>query len=294
MKKKTKSGQIVLHSVFIILTLMYLLPFLLVVSISFSSEAAILKEGFSLIPRDFTLDAYKMVFKNSEQIINSYRTTIIFSVVATALSLLVMGLMAYAMARPNYMFNRFLSLYVLFTMFFNGGMIPTYILIMKTLHLGDTIWVYIWPTLVGAYNLMILRTNYRSLPYELIEAAKMDGANELFICFRVAMPLTLPAFASVGFMYFVQKWNVWNASLLYIKKRTDLYSLQYLLQRILNDASYMQEAIDQGLIDATNVVIPSESLRYALAMVAAGPVLVIFPLFQKYFAKGLTIGGVKG
>lgn len=291
-KKRLGKGQIALHAVFIVLVLMYIIPFILVISISFSDETSLIRNGYSLIPHVFSLEAYKMVFNNPAQIFQSYKVTIIFTVTATALSVLVMGVMAYPLSRPNFRFRGPLSFYVLFTMLFSGGMVPTYLLIVKYLHMDNTIWVYILPGLVSAYNLIIIRTNYRSLPEELIEAAKMDGATELYICFKIVMPLCKPVLASVGFLFFVAKWNDWNTALLYI---TDpkLYSLQYLLQKILNEAEFLKQLAESGELMGGEVF-PSESYRYAMALVAAGPVLCVFPFFQKYFAKGMTLGGVKG
>ena len=169
---------------------------------------------------------------------------------------------------------------------------PSYLLIVRYLHLNDTMLVYIFPGLVSAYSVMIIRTNYRSIPYELIEAAKVDGASELFICFRIVMPLSKPVLASIGFLFLVDKWNDWMTSMLYIRD-PKLYSLQYLLQRILNEAEYLRQLADTGALMGGEVF-PTESFRYAMALVAAGPVLLIFPFFQKHFAKGMTLGGVKG
>ena len=236
--------------------------------------------------------AYKMVFSDPTQIFYSYRTTIIFTAVSTFLAVVVMGVMAYPLSRPNYRFNRPVSFFVLFTMLFSGGMVPSYLLIVKYLHLNNTMWVYILPGLVSAYNLIIIRTNYKSLPVELIEAAKIDGAGELYICFRIVMPLCKPVLASIGFLFLVNKWNDWNTALLYITK-PELYSLQYLLQKILKEAEYLKQLAETGQLMGGEVF-PSESFRYAMAMVAAGPVLCIFPFFQKYFSKGMTLGGVKG
>ncbi len=291
-KEKIKTGQIVLHAAFIILTAAYIIPMLLCVSISFTDENALVTYGYSLIPKELSFDAYALVFKNPTQILSAYRTTIIFTVISTALAILVMGLLAYPLSRPNYKYRSLLNFYVFFTMLFSGGMVPSYLLITKYLHLNDNIWVYILPGLVSAYNVMIIRTNYSSLPYELIEAAKVDGATELFICFRIVMPLCKPALASIGFIFLVNKWNDWMTSLLYIRD-LDLYSLQYLLQRILKESEYLKQLAETGSIIG-EVVFPTESFRYAMAIVAAGPVLVVFPFFQKHFAKGMTLGGVKG
>ena len=292
-KKKTKiRGQVALHILFLLMTMAYIVPFLLVISVSLTDETALIVNGYNLIPSKFSTRAYEMVFNDPTQILNSYRTTIIFTAVATFLAVLIMGIMAYPMSRPGYRHNRFVSLFVLFTMLFSAGMVPSYLLIVKYLHLNNTIWVYILPGLVSAYNLIVIRTNYKSLPNELIEAAKIDGAGELYICFKVVMPLCKPVLASIGFLFLVNKWNDWMNSMLYIKK-PELYSLQYMLQKILQEAEFLRQMADAGTLNAGEVF-PTESYRYAMALVAAGPVLCVFPFFQKYFAKGMTLGGVKG
>ncbi len=292
LKKKLPVGQIALHCIFIVLVLAYLLPFLMIISVSLSDEQSVIRDGYSLIPKVFTTAAYEMVFSNPAQIIRSYIVTIFFSVTATVLAVLVMGLMAYPLARSEYRHRKFVTFYVLFTMLFSGGLVPTYLVITKYLHLKDNILVYILPGLVSAYNLIIIRTNYKSLPNELIEAAKLDGGSELYICFKIVIPLCKPVLASIGFLFFVNKWNDWNTAVLYIRD-PDLYSLQYLLQRILRELQYLKTLASTGMLMG-NEVFPAESFRYAMAVVAAGPVLCIFPFFQKFFTKGLTLGSVKG
>ncbi len=293
-QKKFSAGQLILHIVFILLCACYILPFILVVSVSFTDESVIIQEGYKLIPTKISTAAYEMIFNNPTQVINSYRTTIIFTAIATALAILAMGIMAYPMSRRNFKFGKPLAFYVLFTMLFSGGMVPSYLLITRYLHLKNSIWVYILPGLISAYNLIVIRTNYKSLPEELIEAAKLDGASEIFICFKIVMPLCKPVLASIAFLFLVGKWNDWNTAMLYIDDPT-LYSLQYMLQKILNEIQFLRQLAQAGMASMEQLkAIPSESFRYAMAMVAAGPVLIVFPFFQKYFAKGMLIGGVKG
>ena len=291
-KRKTYGGQIVLHFTFILMTLCYLVPFLLVIAVSFTDEMSLLVDGYRLIPKKISLKAYELVFNDPTQLLNSYRTTIIFTAISTFLSVLVMGIMAYPLSRPGYRHHKFVTAYVLFTMLFSAGMVPNYLLIVRYLKLNNTIWVYILPGLVSAYNLIVIRTNYRSLPDSLVESAKLDGASELRICFQIVMPLCKPVLASIGFLFLVGKWNDWMTSMLYIRE-PELYSLQYLLQKILQEAQYLQQLADAGMLNSGEVF-PTESFRYAMAMVAAGPVLCVFPFFQKYFAKGMTVGSVKG
>ena len=293
-KLKKRRGQIVLHIAFIIISIIYIIPLLLVVSASFTDENLLIKGGFGLLPKGFTTEAYSMVFRNPTQLLKSYGTTIIYSFTGTFLSILVMAVMAYPLARKNCVFRKPVNFIVLFTMLFSGGMVPTYILNSRYLHLDNTIWIYILPGIVSAYNLFIIKTGYVSIPDELIEAAKVDGASEFYICFKIMIPLAKASLATVGFLILVSKWNDWMTSSIYIRN-PNLYSLQYLLQRILNETEYMKQMVAEGTITMElGEVLPSESLRYAIAMVAAGPMLVIFPFFQKYFVKGMTIGAVKG
>ena len=291
-KKGSVKGQMALHIIFILIVVVYLLPFLMVISVSFTDEKALLQEGYQLIPAKVSTAAYEMVFRNPAQILNSYKTTILFTAVSTVLAVLIMGLMAYPLSRPNFRFRKAASLYVLFPMLFSGGMVPSYLLITKYLHLNNSLWVYIFPSLISVYSLIIIRTTYQNLPDELLEAARIDGASELFICFKIVMPLSKPVLASIGFLFLVGKWNDWNTSLLYIRK-PELYSLQYMLQKVLREAEYLKQLADTGLL-MEEAVFPTESFRYAMAIVAAGPVLLVFPYFQKYFTKGMTLGGVKG
>lgn len=290
MKGKRKSGQIILNIVFILLIICYIYPFLMVISVSLTEETALYQNGYQLIPEEVSTLAYELVFRNPGQMIQAYLVTIIFTLTATLLSALVTSLLAYPLSRQNFIWKKPLSFLVFFTMLFSGGLVPTYLLITKVLHLNDTIWVYILPGLVSAYNVMIVRTNYRSLPEEMIEAAKLDGASELRICFQIVIPLCKAGIASVAFLFLVAKWNDWMTSMLYIRN-PDLYSLQYLLQRLLRETDFLRNSLN-GLDAGTTP--PLETLRFAMALVAAGPVLVIFPFFQKYFTKGMTLGGVKG
>ena len=290
MRRKKSKGQIALHIVFLMLMVIYILPFVCLVSSSFTDETALIQNGYSLFPSEFSLEAYKAVFRTPMKMIKAYGVTITFTLAATFLSTVVMSLLAYPLSRPNFIWRKQLNFFVYFTMLFSGGMVPSYLLIRNVLHIDDTILVYILPGLVSAYYVMIIRTSYRAIPDELVEAAKIDGARELYICFKVIIPLSKASIASVAFLFLVEKWNDWMTSMLYIRN-PDLYSLQYLLQKLLREADALKNYTGLGMSSELN---PTETLRFAMAIVAAGPVLVIFPCFQKYFTKGMTLGGVKG
>ena len=293
-KLKKNMGQIILHGIFIIISLIYVVPLLLVISASFTDEKILLTEGFSLFPRGLTAEGYEIVFQNPAQILWSYATTITYSVIGTFFSVLIMALMAYPLVRKNFRLRKPINFFVLFTMLFSGGMVPGYILNVRYLHLDDSIWIYILPGLISAYNLFVIKAGYMSVPDELIEAGKIDGANEFYICFKIMIPLSKATLATVAFLILVGKWNNWNTSAMYIQN-PKLYSLQYLLQRILNEATYLQQLASDGtVVIDTNDMMPLETLKYCMAMVAAGPMLAVFPFFQKYFVKGMTIGAVKG
>ena len=294
--------KILIHLFFILLSLTFIIPMILVISISFSSEASVTaanSAGYSLFPKEFSLDAYRLAFKNPDKIVKGYIVTISESVLGTFLSCAVCGMIAYPLSRSSFAYKGPITFLVFFTMLFSGGMIPTYIIYTRWYHLADNFWVYILPGLSGgAWNTLMIRTFFKSLPESLFESAKIDGAKELTIFFKIAVPLSKPVFATVGFMMLIGKWNDWNTSLLYIRNE-DLYTLQYFLQRILNEAQFLKNLAENPLfsgsnIDTTQFTAPAETLKNALCVIAAGPMLMVFPFFQKYFSKGMTIGAVKG
>lgn len=292
--KKTKNirGQLFLNLFFIIFSMAIVLPFVILVSISLSNEGDIVEYGYSIFPRHIDFAAYKYVFANSKSILNGYKVTIIYSVIATVLSVLIQSMCAYPLSKRKLRGKRGISFYLYFTMLFSGGMVPTYILITQYLHLGDTIWVYIIPSLVSPWNVFMMRTFFSGLPYEIFESMKVDGASEYNIFFKTVLPLSKPVLATIALLTFLGKWGDWNTSMLYINNES-LYSLQYLLQRILQNMDLLKQM--QGFSQATSAVeVPSETVRMAMAVIVAGPALVIFPFFQKYFVKGLTVGAVKG
>lgn len=300
--RKGQRYKIFIHLFFTLLTLCFILPVVMVVSISFSSEAAVTSTtgGYSLFPREFTVNAYKSAFGNEKELINAYKVTIAQAVLGTALQLIVAGMIAYSLSRSSFAYKKPITFVVFFTMLFGGGTIPTYIVYSNYYHLRDTFWIYILPGIAGgAWNTLMIRTFFKGIPESLFESARLDGASEFRCFWQIALPLSKPVFATVGFMTLVAKWNDWNTSLIYIRNET-LYTTQYLLQRILNDAQFIKEMaesnmlLNAGLSLEDIVAQPSETLKYAMCVIAAGPMLVVFPFFQKYFVKGTTVGAVKG
>lgn len=293
-KKRYAWGQIALHVFFIALCFCYIYPFLLVISISLDKNAG--ASGFRIFPSEISLAAYEQVFANPERIFRAYGVTMFYSVVATLGALVVMSMFAYALSRREYKYRNIVTFLLFFTTLFNGGMVPSYIVNSGLLHLNDTIWIYILPSLLSAWNVIVIRSFFQGLPEGLCEAARIDGASEFRICFQIMIPLAKPALASVGFLAFIGHWNQWSITQIYIRN-PELYSLQYLLQLILKSEDELKQMVQLGQmsqVEMLDKLRSMEPLRYAMAVVATGPMLFVFPVFQKYFAKGLTLGSVKG
>ena len=292
MKKSNALGQGILTVVLTLLCLGIFIPFWILVSVSFSSEADISYYGYRLIPKNFDLSAYQYVFKHPATILNSYKVTAIFSTAGTILSVVMVSLFAYPLSRSIFKIRNKLSMFIYFTTMFGGGLVPMYILITQYLHLDNTIWVYIIPGAFSVWSAFVMRTFFMGIPGEIIESAYMDGASEFKILFQIVYPLSTPVLATMALGGFLGKWNDWNTSMLYIDD-SKLYSLQYMLQRIIQNITLLQNN-ESAAQFADDMKIPAETVRMAMAVVVAGPVLFIFPFFQKYFTKGMVLGSVKG
>jgi putative aldouronate transport system permease protein len=292
---KSKRANLPVNIFFIIFSLGFIIPFILIISSSITDEQTLITEGYKLIPHKFSLEAYKYVMKSPGQLLNSYKVTIFYSLVATALSMVVMTLMAYPLSRASYKYKKPVTFFIIFTMLFSGGLIPTYILMTKYLHLQDNIWVYILPNLANAFHIIVIRSFFQGLPPSLVESAKIDGARELQVFYKIVLPLSKPVIATVSLLNLLARWNDWNTALIYIRSK-ELFSLQYLLQQILREVQFIKDMAESAPVAGISInltQLPSETIRFALCIVAAGPMLIIFPFFQKYFAKGLTVGAVK-
>lgn len=289
-ESKIKENSITL--IFAVVCLLFIIPVVLLFSISFSKESDIAAYGYSLIPKTISFDAYKYLFNNPKQLIDAYIVTFEFTIMRTVLSLLLMSMCAYALMRKDFKGRKFVSFYLYFTCLFSGGLVPSYILITQYLHLQDNIWVYILPSLIAPMYVFMIRTNFQSLPNEVVESARVDGAGDYRIFFQIILPLSKPVLATVALFTFLGSWNDWNTSMLYINNRDDLISLQYLMQRLLMNIELLKDPSIAAYMG--NVEVPAETTRMAMAVVTTGPVLVVFPFFQKYFTKGMTVGSVKG
>ncbi len=282
----------IISLVFIVVSLCCVIPLLYIVSASFTSEASLSINGYSLFPKDFSMMAYEYIFRTPKQLINSYGVTIFVTIVGTAFSLLFTSMLGYVIARKDFKFHSLLSFLVLFILLFNGGMVPTYILINNYYHLSNSVFAMILPYIIMPWHVFLMKNFFADSPLSLIEAAKIDGAGEIRIFFQIIAPISKPGFAAVGLLIAFTYWNDWWLSLMYITDAS-LYSLQYYLYSVMNNITFLTQALQVGIsVDSSNL--PSESARMALCVLAAGPMLVIFPFFQKYFVKGLAVGAVKG
>ena len=281
------------HVVLIVFSLMAVLPFILLISASLTEENAALKYGFGFIPKVFSLAAYKYISYQSKMIIRAYGITIFTTVIGTSVGLTMTSMLGYGLSKdiPG---RRILNFFVVFTMLFNGGLVPTYLVYTKYLHLGNTIWALIIPSLLmNAFHVMLVRNYFStSIPESLIESAKLDGASEMMIFRAIVLPLSKPIMATIGLMLALSYWNNWTNGLYYLDD-TSLYSIQNVLNAINNNIIAINSVSNMGLAINKSEV-PALTARMAIAVIGIVPMLCIYPFFQKYFVKGITIGAVKG
>ena len=267
------------------------IPFLLVVIGSFTNESEIIREGYRLFPRRLSLSAYRLVFEHPGAIVRAYGITLIVAVTGVSLGLLFMSMGAYVLGRPDFRYRNVFSFSIYLTMLFPGGLVPLYLMVVSLFQWKNNLLALILPAMMVPVWIFILRTFMQSIPFELIESGKVEGASEYTIFFRIILPLSKAGQAVIGLFALLFYWNNWRLALLFLSRRS-LYPIQYLLYTILQDTM----AADSLLADMNLPVAetPQESLKLALAVIATLPVLFAYPFVQRYFVKGITIGAVKG
>lgn len=295
MKIKTTADTVVLDIIGYVvlgaLGLFCLLPFIMLVSGSFTDENTILTEGYSLIPRQFSLEAYRVAFAIPKIIVNAYGVTIFVTVVGTALSLFLITMTAYVIARKDFPLRNAVSFFFYFTTLFSGGLVAYYILVIKYYRLQDNILVLILPALFNVFYLLMMKNFItQSIHEALIESAKIDGAGDFKIFISIVFPLLTPALASIGLFIALGYWNDWYNAMLFLREEK-LYPLQYVLYRILTTAQNMDLVASDAKI---NMKVPKESIKLVMTVIATGPIIFAYPFVQKYFVKGVTLGAVKG
>ena len=289
-QKKWGIGQVILAACVLLLVSTCVFPFLNVIAISLSSKSAILRGDVNFIPKEFTCLAYDVIFKD-QSMIQSLFFTVELTVIYTAMAMMLTILLAYPLSRERLKGKRFFTLMVMFTMYFSGGLIPTYLNI-RNLGMIDTIWALILPGVISTYNVVIMKSFFLGLPRELEEAATIDGANDFQVLFRIILPLSLPSIATLSLFYAVGKWNSFSDALYYINSRS-LQPLQLKLYYLIKGITSVEISMVEGnAADAGRNV--SESIESASIIFATLPILAVYPFIQKYFVQGATIGAVKG
>ncbi len=292
--KSEKRFQVIIHILLILMAVAAIVPVWVLVAGSVTGEQELILDGYSLIPKTFSLDAYRYLVNKASEILRAYGITVFITVVGTAISLFITPLLAYPLSRKDFKARNLFSFLVFFTMLFNGGIVPSYIMWTRIFHLKNTITALILPgLLMNGFNVILMKNYFaQNIPTELIEAAKMDGAGEFKIFFKMIMPLSLPIMATVGLFVGIGYWNDWTNGLYYVTD-TKLYSLQNLLNRILQDVQFLSSStmVSAG---ATATQMPSVSIRMAISVVGILPIMILYPFFQKYFVKGIALGAVKG
>ena len=281
------------YVILFVLSFLCALPFLLVISGSFSQQTDILMHGYRLFPEKVSLDAYKMLFKIPEELLRAYGVTIFVTVTGTFFGLWFTSMAAYVIASKDFRYRYQVSFFFYFTSIFGGGLVPWYVFNTKYLHFHNNMIALILPILVNETYLLILKSYMMNIPDSLYESARLDGAGDFTIYWRIVMPLTKSGLATVGLFIALAYWNDWYNAMLYMDEGSrNLYPLQYFLNNILTKAQAMNAAAARSGIPASDV--PSDPMKLAMTVVATGPIVLLYPFLQKFFVKGVTIGAVKG
>lgn len=294
--KIKKPTNVVINIFLAICSLAAVIPFVFVIIISLTDEQCLTMNGYRFIPEKWSLFAYKYIIEAGENIIRSYGVTILVTVVGTLLGLFLTGTYAYALSRKTYAYKKFFTTVITIPMMFSGGMIANYLIVTKVLMLKDTIWALILPLALNSFNIIVLRTFFKtSIPDSVIESAKIDGASEWKLFFKIVIPMALPGLATIGLFLTLGYWNDWFNAMMYMDSK-EWIPLQYLLIQIESSIDWLASnksmmGVD-GIMAAANL--PRETIKMAIVVISTLPIIFAYPFFQRYFVNGLTIGSVKG
>jgi putative aldouronate transport system permease protein len=290
----TKKSDFILNIILFLMALGCILPVLLVFIVSFSSEKSIFENGYSLFPSELSLAAYEYFFHLGDQLVKSYGITIFVTITGTLASLIITTMFSYVISRSDYLFSKPFTFLMLFTMLFNGGMVPSYMINTQLLHLSNSVWALILPMTINAFYMIVLRTFFKGIPMEIIEAAKIDGSSEFVTFIKIVLPLSKPGIATIGLFTMITYWNDWFQGMLYMMDQSK-YPIQTLLWSMQNSLEFLKQNAANALeVSEITKNAPTDSGRMALTVLVVLPILCAYPFFQKYFVKGLTVGGVKG
>ncbi len=284
-----------IHLIFWFFVCCTVLPLLLVFMVSLTDEMTIIRNGYSFFPAKISLEAYRYLFLDSFTIIRAYGVTIVVTLTGTGMGLCLTALLSYPLSRRDFPFQKPLAFFIFFTILFNGGLVPWYLVFTQLVNVKDSVWGLIIPgLLLNGFFVLIMRTFFAtSIPMAIIESAYMDGAGEFRIFAQIVLRLSTPVLATIGLFYTLNYWNDWFNSMVYINN-SKIYSLQYLLNRILLNIQFLVQNTRNNHASEQIAAMPTETVRMAMAIIGIGPIVLAYPFFQKYFIKGLTVGAVKG
>lgn len=280
------------HAVLILLTLAAIVPFVLLIIASFTDNNVAITEGFSFFPSKWSTDAYQYIVNEKDTMLRAYGITIVVTLIGTTLGLLISVMLAYSLANSDLPGRNFMTFFVTLTMLFNGGLVPTYLIYTNIFHIKDTLAALIVPNLLmNGFNVILIRNYFATgVPTVLYEAARIDGASEFYIFYRIALPLSKPILATVGLLMGIAYWNDWQNGLYYLND-TSLYSIQNILNRINENISFLASNSTSGVKISD---LPTSTIRMAIAVIGILPIVCIYPFFQEYFVRGIAVGAVKG
>ena len=292
MSGKNRVINYVANIVLAILSLCVIIPFILLISSSITAEQSLIRDGYRFIPKDIDFSAYRVLLGGSASILNGYVVSFGITLIGTVLSLVITTLFAYPLSRKDLPGRNIIAFFLFFTMLFNGGLVPSYMMWTQIFHIKNTIWALLLPNLLmSGFNVIMMRTFFTTnIPEAVIDAARIDGASEWKILLKVVLPMSLPIMATIGLLVGLGYWNDWLNGLYYVNDDR-LYSIQVILNKMLLNAEAMKKAASAGIMTGA---LPSTGMKMAVAVLGALPVMVLYPFFQKYFVKGITVGAVKG
>lgn len=286
-------SNLLINVIFIISTVICLAPLLLVIMISLTDEKTILQNGYSFFPEKFSLQSYQYLLKGGSLILHAYGVSILVALIGTVLSLLTITMYAYPLSRSNFKYKGFFSFFAFFTLIFGGGLVPWVMVYTQLFPIANSIWVLIFPMLMNAWYVIIMRTFMKTtIPEAIIESAKIDGAGEFRTLFTIVLPLCKAGLATIGLFCLLGYWNDWYLPLLFITDK-NAYNIQFLMYQTLSNIQFLSTTTIGNASDIA-ASLPSEGARMAVAVLSIGPIIFAYPFFQGYFVKGLTIGAVKG
>lgn len=295
MVRSNRTTEIISHIFLIIISIASIVPFIILISSSFTAEEVILREGYKFWPAEFSVAAYEYLSHNSSEIVRAYGITIFVTIFGTIVSLAMTAMLAYGLSRKDIPFRNLLTFLVFFTLLFNGGLVPTYLVYTQMFDIKNTIWALIIPgLLMNGFNILLMRSFFiTSIPEPIIESARIDGAGEFKTFTSIVLPLSLPILATIGLLQTITYWNDWFNGLIYL---TDpkLFSIQNILNRMLTDIQFLASGDLGANVSQAAADIPSTGVRMAIAVVGVLPIIIAYPFFQKYLVKGIALGGVKG